>query len=154
MTCTNRKTAGLLAVLTLVGTAACSDGAMDIDRQFALMAGSYSAEGSFGAMDLTTREDGSEVTVDWLAEGASILLDLHEDGTTSGNLFVPGADEDGGDIDEDLVGTWSVSNEGGVTFEHEADTFVRDMPFLYEHGRLTGDETFGSMSMHVELLRR
>lgn len=50
-------------------------------------------------------------------------------------------------------GTWSL--EGNVVeFSHEADTFLRDMAFQFEDGRLSGDETFGDVRVRIVMERR
>lgn len=145
-----RMTSAILAAMVV--TAGCGDDGQSPDAQLALVAGTYSAEGSFGAVVFTTtRPDGTE-TVDWLARGASIRLSLHEDMTTSGRLYIPGGDEDGGDMDEDLTGTWTLRGNR-VSLDHEADTFLRDMDLFVDGGRLEGEETW-SVTVRVELVRR
>jgi hypothetical protein len=104
------------------------------------VAGVYGASGAFGAYTFTT-VDGGMVT-DWLEAGASILLRLNRDGTTEGELFVPGADENGSDFEANLTGTWQLAG-GAVTLTHDADTFLREMPLTVVGGRLEGDQTFG-----------
>ncbi|HZD06265.1 MAG TPA: hypothetical protein VE173_15245 [Longimicrobiales bacterium] len=142
-----------LVCAALLGGAACSDDGGVGPRDLTVVAGSYTAEGPFGAITFITTEAGSSEETDWLARGASIVLDLKADGTTGGRLYVPGADEDGGDMDEDLTGTWSLTN-GRVALDHEADTFLRDMDYTLEGNRLKGEETFGGTTVRVELVRR
>lgn len=142
----------MLAAATALG--ACDDeGGTGVDPAMAVVAGSYTAEGGFGAITFTSQEQGSTEVVDWLDAGASLVLRLRADGTTTGRLFVPGVDEDGGDLDENLAGTWSLSGSV-VEFEHEADTFVRDMTFEYADGFLTGEETFSDTTLRVVMQRR
>jgi hypothetical protein len=130
----------LFLMLTLPGAAlACSDStAPTLDD----VAGSYTAE------QFTTEEGG--VVTDQLAGGASLNLVLASDGSTTGRLFVPGGDEGGGDFDADLVGTWSLDG-ATVTLDHEADTFLRDMPFTFSSGRLSGEATFSGVTIVVVL---
>ncbi len=100
-----------------------------------------------------TRLDATEqgTTTDWVAGGTEATITLNADGTTTGHMFVPG-----GDIDEDremdLAGTWSLS-ESEVTFEHDADTFLRDMTFEYDDGVLAAHALFGDTSLEVTLTR-
>ena len=144
---------GALALSSLLVLGACGgDGPSDLEPTLALAVGSWAAEGPYGAYELTTNDAGGE-DVDWLALGASIILELDDDGTTSGHLFVPGADEDGADIDMDLAGRWTAS-DGVIELEHEADTFLRDMPLTLEGGELVGEETFGDTTVRVRLARR
>jgi hypothetical protein len=84
------------------------------------VAGSYAASTSFGTLTFTSLSDG--VTTDWLAAGASLSLGLNANGSVEGRLFVPGGDEDGTDLDEDMVGTW-VLDGSIVRFQQNADTF-------------------------------
>ncbi len=142
----------LLCLTTLSALLACR--ADDVTGPpLTVLAGSYTAEGPFGAITFTTSTADGDDETDWLAQGASIVLELADDGTTGGRLFVPGGDEDGGDMDEDLTGTWSVE-DGVVTLAHDADTFLRDMPFASDGDRLEGEETFGDMTIRVVLIRR
>ena len=140
----------LLVSVMLIG--ACGDPGGVAETAAVLVSGEYRAEGTLGAFRLmTVGPDGEET--DWLARGASVELRLTADGGTRGRLYVPGADEDGGNLDSDLAGTFSV-RDGVVTFDHEADTFIRDMPFAWTDGRLRGDEVFGETRVVLELVRR
>ncbi len=138
----------LATVLLLI---ACGDDPTEPRLTMDLVAGDYVAEDEFGAMTFTTTEDGQ--TVDWLAGGASLTIQLARDGSTEGRLFVPGADEDGSDFDADLAGTWTLVGDT-VRFSHAADTFVRDMPFAVQDGRLEGDRVFGDTRIRVVLVKR
>lgn len=109
------------------------------------MAGSYHAT-SF------TVQQGAAPAENVLADGSLLDLTLIAAGTTSGRLFVPGGAEGGGDFDADLTGTWTLLGTA-VTFDHVADTFVRDMPFTAKVGQLTGEATFGGATIRVVLER-
>lgn len=146
----NRRTglvSSVLAVVAVLG--ACGDDGVspepitreDITR-------------SFSAATFTTTTDGT--TTDQLAEGATLNITLHEDGTTTGELFVPGGAEDGGDFEADLAGTFSFNDSSDrVTFDQNADTFVRDMTFTAVRSndvvQLEGEETFGESTVRVVL---
>lgn len=106
--------------------------------------------GSYEASTFTLTQDGS--TDDLLAQGGSITLTLNADGTTSGRLFVPDGNEDGSDFDADLAGTWTL-NGSRVSFDHPADTFIRDLSFAVDGSRLTGEGTFDSATLRVVLER-
>jgi hypothetical protein len=98
--------------------------------------------GSYQATTLTATQ--GSTTVNLLQGGGSLTLNLLEDGTTTGRLFVPGAGETGGDLDVDLIGTWTLTGST-VTFDQpNSDTFVRDMSFTAERNRIRGEETFTS----------
>ena len=111
-------------------------------------AGSARFDRGYGATVFTITQDGQ--TTDFLALGATLQLDLHRDGTTTGRLLVPGGDEDGGDFDASMAGTWTIDG-GTVSFQQDADTFVRDMPFTVHGNRLIGDATFGDVRVQVTL---
>jgi hypothetical protein len=115
------------------------------------VAGVYGASGAFGAYTFTTVDSG--VVTDWMEAGASISLRLNTDGTTEGELFVPGADEDGSDFEANLTGTWQLAG-GAVTLEHDADTFLREMPLTVVGGRLEGDRTFDGTRVRLTLQRQ
>lgn len=104
--------------------------------------------GSYSVVTLTTTTEAG--TVDRVAEGASLGLQLNADGTVSGELFVPGGAEDGSDFTADMAGTWTLSGSI-VRFEQDADSFVRDMDFEADGDRLTGEETFGDVTVRVVL---
>jgi len=108
------------------------------------VAGSYSA----AAFTVTTAAG----TVDLLAQGSQVTLSLATDGTTTGQLFVPGGGEDGGDVDADLTGTWTLSGST-VTFDQAADTFFPDVEFTAEQDRLTGEHDFGDESVRLVLAK-
>ena len=91
-------------------------------------------------------------TTDLLLAGATVDATLAPDGTTSGRLFVPGGGEDGGDLDEDLTGTWTLSGET-VTFDQTADTFIRDAEFIAGPNTLTGEGTFSGVSVFLQLVK-
>lgn len=140
-------------VMTLAVVGACESnpaGPEPGELSMAAIAGSYNASGDYATSRLVTRADGE--SMDWIAMGAYIDLQLDADGTTSGTMFFPGLDEDGGDFEADLTGTWSLEGET-VTFDHDADTFVRDMPFEVVGESLVGEETFGEVTVEFVLLK-
>ncbi|HEX6134772.1 MAG TPA: hypothetical protein VFZ24_12465 [Longimicrobiales bacterium] len=115
------------------------------------VAGVYGASGEFGALTFTTIASGE--TTDWLDAGASLILRLNIDGTTEGDLFLPGADEDGSDFEADLTGTWQLT-DGIVTLDHAADTFLRDIALTPVGDTLEGDHTFASTRVQVTLQKQ
>jgi hypothetical protein len=112
--------------------------------------GLYSASADVDAAVFTTEREGE--TIDWLERGALLQLSLYDNGTTEGRLFVPGMNGDGGDMDEDLTGTWTKSGST-LHLQHSADTFLRDMPLTIEANRLVGDHTFSGTRVRVTLVR-
>jgi hypothetical protein len=109
-----------------------------------------SVAGAYTASTFTVLEGGT--TTDVLAGGGSITLTLAAAGSTTGRVFVPGGGENGGDFDEDLSGTWTLQ-DSTVTLDHTADTFLRDMTFTVRGRQLSGQETFGGVTISVVLTK-
>lgn len=108
---------GLLAVFA--GLAACTDEGDNllVGPDETDVAGAYEAE------TLEFTEDGT--TVDVLAAGGELTLVLDADGTATGDLFVPGGNEDGSDIDRQATGTWNFDDvEDQVTLHFESDEIM------------------------------
>lgn len=106
--------------------------------------------GVYGATTFTSTTNG--VTTNHLAEQGRIQIILATNGTTDGQLFIPGGNDDGSDVIEDLVGTWTLDGRT-VEFDNASDTFLRDMPFNVSGTRLVGDATFGDTRIQVTLER-
>lgn len=92
------------------------------------------------------------VDADALAEGGAITITLALDGTTRGTLIVPEALSDRGEYGVDLAGTYAVIS-GRVQFMQQAETFVRNLVWDVEDGRLTADGFFAGTEISVELSR-
>lgn len=108
--------------------------------------------GSYEATTLTVTE--GESTTDALAEGASLAVSLESDGSTTGTFVVPASMSETGEEEVlDLEGSWTRDGRT-VRFDHDADTFLRDMALQVADGRLEGEETFGSETVRVVLERR
>ncbi len=138
-----------LRLLALVLLTACA-GACSDSTGIAPAPTVDSVEGTYAAGKLETRE--AEETTDWLAEGASIRLQLRGDGTTAGRLFIPGAGEEGRDFHADLAGEWSIVGQE-VHLNHDADTFLRDVPLRVREERLEGSAEFSGLLVQVVLVR-
>jgi hypothetical protein len=104
--------------------------------------------GSYTATTFTITS--SAGTTDLLAVGATVTVTLAGDGTTAGHLFVPNGAAGGGDLDEDLAGTWTLAGST-VTFSQTADTFIRDAAFTAGPNRLTGEDTFSGVTVRLVL---
>jgi len=107
-----------------------------------------SVAGSYIASSFTITQSGS--TIDLLDLGASVDVTLNRNGTTTGTLFLPGVEEDGSDLIADLSGTWSLRGKT-VDFSHNADTFLRDLPFEVDGEALKGEQNFGGVLVRVTL---
>ncbi|HUG40944.1 MAG TPA: hypothetical protein VMM12_10680 [Longimicrobiales bacterium] len=119
-----------LLLAGLVAGTACDDDGTGPDRE--------DVAGLYQATTLVVTDGGADTDV--LAEGAFITLGLTAAGATSGTLFVPGGNDDGSDLTADLTGTWTLRGDV-VTLDHAADTFLRDLDFTYEDGRLLATTT-------------
>lgn len=151
MTSKFRTLAVLVATLAL---GACGDSPSGNDGQEisrAQLSGNYRFSKEFGATEFKTTEGGT--TTNQLDRGASLSISLAADGTTTGRLVVPGGDEDGGDLNADMAGTWTL-DDGIVNFDQDADTFVRDLPFEVRGTRLVGDRTFGDVRVQMTLAKQ
>ena len=107
-----------------------------------------SVAGEYTATEFRVTTPGE--SVDLLQEGVELDIDLRADGTTAGRLFAPGLDEDGGDLDADLAGRWTLQGDT-VRFQHDADTFLRDMDFIAQGSRLEGNRDFGGARIRITL---
>ena len=139
---------GIQAAATVLVTAAFLAACGDDDGAGPTTA---SAAGTYTATTFTTTAGGA--MVNQLAGGASLRLVLAADATVTGRLFIPDADEGGGDLDASMAGTWSL-RDGVVRFAQTADTFVRNMPFQADGSTLRGDATFGGTTVRVVLGRQ
>jgi hypothetical protein len=92
--------------------------------------------GTYAATTLTVTEDGE--TLDLLEDNDNVVaVTLTSSGTTTGEIFLEGLEDDGGDVDLDLTGTYTLDGST-VRFTHGADTFLRDIDFTVTGDRLTG----------------
>jgi hypothetical protein len=146
-----------MALLAAAALVACEDSGgspLTPEEPQIALSGTWAASpgdgGEFGA--ITFQADTADISRDMIAEGASIVLGLHPNGTTSGRFFIPVNVDGVPDFDADLTGTWTIE-DGVVHLDHDADTFLRDMPFQLDGNRLVGDEQFGGVRVRLELQR-
>lgn len=151
MTSKFRTLAVLIASLAL---GACGDSPSGSDSQKIRreqVAGNYRFSKEFGTTEFKTTQGGT--VTDQLARGASLTISLATDGTTTGRLIVPGGNEDGGDLNADMAGTWTLDDDT-VNFDQNADTFVRDLPFKVRENRLEGDRAFNDTRVQMTLAKQ
>ena len=132
----------LIAAGLTLSLAACGDDAFSPTVEN--VSGSYTAQ-TFTATTVAG-------TVDLLALGAEVTVTLEEDGGTTGELFVPGGGEGGEDLEADLTGTWTLSGST-VTFNQDADTFLRDVEFTAEEDALTAEGEFSGQTLRIVLTK-
>jgi len=122
----------LTAAAILFSIVACSDSFKPTTDN---VLGDYSVQ-TFQATDTSG-------TIDWVQRGATLTVSLGPFGVLSGHLVAPGGAEGGGDLDQLLIGDWTLSGDI-ITFSMPAvDSFVDEMPWIASENRLSGDHTFG-----------
>ena len=91
-------------------------------------------------------------TEDVLAVGGSLTITFSAGGTTSGTLFVPAASAASGGMDftADMAGTFTLENDS-ITLTQAADSFVRDLAWIYDGGLINGTGTFSGVTITVVL---
>jgi len=137
-----RITAGI-GLAVAAGAIACD---ATTEPSMSEVAGAYTAT-SF------TLTEGSATPVNELSAGATADIVLAPNGTTTGELFIPGGNDDGSDFTASLAGSWTLS-DNTVHFSQTADTFIRDMAFTVDGNTLVGDETFGTNRIRLTLTRQ
>ena len=118
--------------------AACSDGGDDVH-----------IVSSYEATTFTVTPTG-QAPINVLTAGGSLTINLMSDGTTTGSLIVPAGASGGTAINASMAGTFTRVGDT-VTFDQDADTFVRDMDFTVSGSTLTGVENFGGGTVAVTL---
>ncbi|HEV8380483.1 MAG TPA: hypothetical protein VGQ29_02800 [Gemmatimonadales bacterium] len=132
----------LLAASAVAAAVACSDSFKPTTEN---VLGDYTLQ-TFQSTDATG-------TTNWVQRGGTLTISLGPFGVTTGHLFMPGADEGGGDLDQLLIGDWTLSGNT-ITFDMPAvDTFIRDMPWTVTENTLSGDHTFSGTRIRVVLTK-
>jgi hypothetical protein len=131
-----------VALTLTIALAACGDD--NFSPTVENVAGLYTAS--------TFTYETSTGTTDLLAAGAVVSIDLADDGTTTGEIFLEGGGEGGSDLDEDLTGTWTLAGST-VTFDQTADTFIRDLDFTADEDLLEGEDTFDDVTIRLVLTK-
>jgi hypothetical protein len=132
--------AGIFGVA--LALAACGGGSDSFSPTTETVAGDYTAE----VFTLTS----SVGTTDLLALGATVAVTLKADGTTTGQLFVPGGAQGGGDLTADLAGTWTLTGTT-VTFSQTSDMFIQNVDFTAGPGNLIGEGSFSGATVRLVL---
>lgn len=132
------------AVAALCGIWSCTT---DTGLSIADVAGVYHASSfSSGPVPL-----GVPIT-NILANGGTLTLTLHTDGTTSGTLVIPPAVNGGLPSTISMTGTFEL-NGATITFDQAADSFVRDMDFEADGHLLYGSQAFSGLVVSVTLTK-
>lgn len=77
--------------------------------------------------------------VDVLAGGGTLTIEIAEDSTVSGQLFIPAAVTGDDDLTESMAGVATITRTM-VTFDQGADTFIRDLTFSRHADYLSADQ--------------
>lgn len=147
----NTKITSVLLTSLFIIPFACSNNSTGPDNQLtpAQVAGEYQST--------TFTVQLPNGTFDILSLGGFINMTLTQNQTTTGRLFIPDTlglgSEDGGDFDMNLQGTYAISGKT-ITFQQNADTFVRDMTWTYDNGTLSGSDTFSEATITVTLRKK
>jgi hypothetical protein len=137
---TSRSAGQVLATVLLLS---CGDG-NGFDPTTDTVAGSY---------DVTTlRETQNGITINYLALGVTLGLELHADGIATGHLFAPTGGLGGSELDTDLSGTWTL-NGSTVTLDIPEAAFLGNVTFKAEDDLLRADQTVGGARVEVILTR-
>ena len=131
--------------LAAVALAGCGGNDNPFSPTVANVAGTYNAS-------LFTVATDSLGTITLLAVGATVHVVLNPEGTTTGHIFVPDLGQEGGELDADLTGTWTLSGST-VTFSQSADTFIRDVEFTAAQNSLESEGTFEGTTLHLALAK-
>ena len=107
-----------------------------------------SVSGSYSAGVFTATSPAGSINL--LALGAAVDVTLAPNGTTSGRLLVPGGNGAGGDLDQDLAGTWTLAGDT-VTFNPSGPSVIQNARFAVGRGQLTGDGSFAGQTLHLVL---
>lgn len=126
-----------IASLALAFLVACSE--------HPIQPSSVGPVGSYSATQFTVTLKDS--TLDELADGVTITLNLSEDGTTAGSLNVPAVG-----AATDLTGSYAIAHDT-ITFTHASPTVLTLLPFRIEGDQLQGEGRVGPGTVRIILTR-
>ena len=113
--------------------------------------GGFALAGNYTATQWTTTGGGG--LTNQITNGSTLQIALNSNGTTTGHLHLV-ASSNNPALDADMAGTWSQTG-GTVSFNQNADTFVRDMVFaVVANGSkwaLEGNQAFSGTEVKITL---
>ena len=93
-------------------------------------------------------------TIDMLAEGSHLWIELRADGTTDGEFFTPeGTAPQPQERTVSMKGTWSVNDDEVVTFVMEGDTYVQLVEWQFGADKLENVFSVGGYTTTTVLRR-
>jgi hypothetical protein len=93
-------------------------------------------------------------TIDMLAEGSHLWIELKPDGTTDGEFFTPeGAAPQPPERTVSMEGAWSVTGDDVVTFVMDGDTYVQQVEWQFGADKLESEFSVGGYTT-TTILRR
>ena len=97
----------------------------------------------------------NKAPIDILSVGGYIEIELNEDKTTTGTFYLPDTLNltGGGEVVADLSGTYTIKNNK-ISFEHTADTFLRNIEFSLVGKKLSGSYEKTGVLVEIELLMK
>lgn len=125
---TTHRWLGRAAVTAALGVLGCSSSTGTIPRNTVI---------TYTAILWTITDTGVETNA--LQAGATLDLELTEDGRVSGTLFMPAAINNGADLTADMTGTYTIT-QGILRFAQTADTFVREVGWDVDGQQLIASE--------------
>lgn len=96
--------------------------------------------GAYRATTLLLAVNG--VTIDLLAQGATLTIELKSDGTTTGEFIAPAVPGVSDAVNASMAGTYRVLGEK-VKFDQAANTIIADLYFIVDGRELRATYSFG-----------
>src|SRR5688500_18915426 len=136
----SRRRRGPLALVALLAAAFA---ACEVDGRGPVI---DDVAGEYHAVDFRYH-DGDEQSGNMVDEGGDVDLTLHDDGTSSGSLFIPG------EALIDLAGSWEIDGSD-VDIDGDANPYVSEISFEWRNdGTLRADESFFGRRVTMVLCR-
>ncbi len=94
----------------------------------------------------------NKAPIDILSVGGYIEIELYDDKTTTGTFYLPDTLDltVGGEFVANLSGTYIIKNNK-LNFEHNADTFIRNVDFDFFESQLSGSYEKSGVLVEMKL---
>jgi hypothetical protein len=132
-------------------------GRLAVVATVALLSGCDSTEpspiaGTWNATQFIITESGQQPR-NVLAAGGSLTIIVSSKNSTSGSLTIPASFTGGSAVTESMAGTATV-NGNSVEFNQAADTFVRDLAWIFDGNTLAAAQTVSGVTLVITLTRQ